>query len=139
MVSLRNGSNSAVWLMLGVAAILLTLGVLYPLLALGPDGAPAADARQAVSSSNLLASPASLVSQSRFPPLHPGAVDLAPGAQRDSGDNLLVLALSSAAFLSVATLPLLLRRKSWHIGWTGQPRSAVMVDQRLAAAPSVGS
>jgi hypothetical protein len=125
--------------MLGAAAILLTMGVLYPLTALRPGGAPAADARQAISSSNLLATPAGLVSQSRFPPIHPGAFNVAPGAERDSSDNLLVLALSSAAFVFVAALPLLLRRRVRHIGRSGQPRSAVMVDRRLAAAPSVGS
>ena len=139
MVSLRNGSNSTMWLMLGAAAILLTLGVVYPLTALGPGGAPAAYARQAISPSNLLASPAGLASQSRFPPIHPGAFNVAPGAERDSSDNLLVLALSSSAFLFVPTLPLLLRRRVRHIGRPGQPRSAVMVDRGLAAAHSVGS
>jgi hypothetical protein len=57
----------------------------------------------------------------------------------DSSDNLLVLALSSTAFLFLATLSLLLRRKVRPLGKHGRPHGADVVDRTLAVAPSVGS
>ena len=131
--------NTMAWVLLGVTAVLLILGVLWPLLALGPSGPPAADSHQAVAASNRFALPAGLISQTRFPPMHPGAVNPPQGVDGDSSDNLVVLALSSTAFLFLATLPLLLRRKVGYLGKPGQPHSANLVNRILPVAPSVGS
>ena len=139
MARLRMGPNTTARVVLGVTAVLLTLGVLWPLLALGPGGPPAADVHQAVAVSNRFAIPGGLISQTRFPPMHPGADNPSPGAERDSSDNLLVLALSSTAFLFLATLPLLWRPKARHLGKPGKALRAKLVDQSLAVAPSVGS
>ena len=131
--------NTTARVLLGVTAVLLTLGVLWPLLALGLGGPPAADAHQTVAASNQFALPAGLISQTRFPSMHPGAVNPPPGVEGDPSDNWLVLALSSTAFLFLATLPLLLRRKVWHLGKSGQPHRASLVDRSLPVASSVGS
>ena len=131
--------NTTARVLLGVTAVLLTLGVLWPLLALGRGGPSAADAYQAVAAGSQFALPAGLDSRTRFPPLHPGAVNPPLGVEGDSSDNLLVLALSSTAFLFLATLPLLLRRRVRHLGNPGHPLRAHLVDRSLPVAPSVGS
>ena len=97
------------------------------------------EARQAVAASNHSAITAGLISQTRFPPYHPGAASHPPGVEGDSGDNLLVLALSSTAFLFMASLPLLMWRKVRRVGELGQPHSANLVERSLPVAPSVGS
>ena len=139
MARLRMGPNTTAWVLLGVTAILLTLGVLWPLLAPGPGGPSVAGAHQAVAVSNQFVSPAGLIAQTRFLPTHPGAVNPPPGVEGDSSDNLLVLALSSTAILCLATLPLLLRRKVRRLGKPGQPHRADLVNRSLPVAPSVGS
>ena len=139
MVSLRTGANSATWMILGVAAILLTLGVLWPLLALGTVSPPTADAHPGVTEGNQFSLPDGLIFQTGFPSMHPGAVNPPRGVEGDSSDNWLVLALSSTAFLLLATLPMLLRRKVRRIGSLGEPRSANLVDRSLTVAPSMGS
>ena len=139
MTGLRMGPNTAAWVLLGVTAVLLTVGVLWPLLALGSGSPSTADAHQATAASNQSAIPAGLISRTPFPPTHPWAVNSPQGAEADSGDNLLVLALSSTAFLFLATLPLLLRRKVCHLGKPGQPYGVKPWDRSLPVAPSVGS
>ncbi len=139
MTGLRIGPNTVAWVLLGVTAVLLTLGVLWPLLALGPGGPSTADAHQPAAASNQIGLPAGLISQTRFPPMRPGAVNPPPGVEGDSSDNMLVLALSSTAFLFLATLPLLLRRKVRHFGKAGQPQSGILVDRSVPVAPTVGS
>ena len=139
MAGFRVGHITIAWVLLGVTAVLLTLGVLWPLLALGPGGPPSADAQQAVAADNQFALPAGLISQTRFPPTHPGAVNPSSGVEGDPRDNLLVLALSSSAFLFLASLSLLLRCKVRHLGKPGQPRRANLVDRGLPVAPSVVS
>ena len=139
MVSLRIGSRPAAWMILGVAAVLLTLGALSALLALGPGRPSAADANQAAAAGNQFALPAGLISQTRFPPMHPGAVNTPLGVDGGSSDNLLVLALSSMAFLFLATLSLLIRRKVRHLAKPGRPYSANLVHQSLPVASSAVS
>ncbi len=139
MTGLRMGPNTLAWVLLGVTAVLLTLGVLWPLLALGPGGPSTADAHQPAAASNQIGLPAGLISQTRFPPMRPGAVNPPPGVDGDSSDNLLVLALSSTAFLFLATLPLLLRRRVRHLGNPGHSHRANLVDRSLPVAPSAGS
>jgi len=139
MVSLRIGSKPVAWMILGVAAVLLSLGALWALLALGPGRPSTADAYQAAAAGNQFALPASLISQTRFPPMHPGAVNPSLGVEGGSSDNLLVLALSSMAFLFLATLSLLIRRKVRHLAKPGRPYSANLVDQSLVGASSAVS
>ena len=133
------GPRTAAWVLLGVTAVLLTLGVLWALLAMGPGGSSAADARQALAASNRFALPAGLITPMRFPQSHLGSVKPSPGVDVASGDNTLVLALSSTAFLFLATFSLLLRRKVWHLGKPGKPRRTNLLDRGLSVAPSVGS
>ncbi len=139
MVSLRIGSKPIAWMILGVAAVLLTLGAFWALLALGPGRPSTADAYQGDAAGNQFALPAGLISQTRFPPMHPGAITPPRGIEGDSNDNLLVLALSSMAFLFLAILSLLIRHKVWHLATPGQPYSANLVDQSLPVASSAVS
>ena len=139
MVSLRIGSKPVAWMILGVAAVLLTLGALWALLALGPGRPSTADAYQAAAAGNQFALPAGLISQTRFPPMHPGAVNPPQGVEGGSSDNLLVLALSSMAFLFLATLSLLIRHKVRHLATPGRPYSSNLVDQSLPVASSAVS
>ena len=135
MAGIRVGPKTTAQVLLGVTAVLLTLGVLWPLLALDSRSRSAEDAHQAAAASNHFALPAALVSQTMFPPKRPGAVLPPSGVVGDSGDNVLVLALSSTAFLFLATLPLLLVRKFRHFGKLRQPHRASLVGRILPAAP----